>query len=213
MNSYENINIEKKTNYTLTNNNDPFKEVFDNRFDNSIQIIDKNDFILIFQVKNIENKIPEVTDKNFKNFILRKLVEKDKFDFNKKIFDKINSKKFTEADFENISRDKSLFKNIQLNSVKDNNFFEINSVEYMYSLPEKSFLLASDEKGKVYLAKIDKIKTQNIDIKKKDFDSYYNKTQEKFKSDVFSTYDLYLNDKYNVKIYSRKIERLRNYFK
>ena len=213
LNSYENINIEKKINYTLTDNDDSFKEVFNNRFDNGIQIVDKNDFILIFQVKNIENKIPEVTDKNFKNFILTKLVEKEKFDFNKKIFDKINANKFSDADFENVSSNKSLFKNIELNSVKDNNFFEINSVEYIYSLPEKSFLLASDEKGKIYLAKINKIKTQNIDNKKKDFDTYYNKTHEKLKSDVFSTYDLYLNKKYNVKIYSRTIERLRNYFK
>ncbi len=213
LNSYENINIEKKLNYTLTNNDDSFKEVFNNRFDNGIQIVDKNDFILIFQVKNVENKIPEVTDKNFKNFILTKLVEKEKFDFNKKIFDKINLNKFSDADFENLSSNKSLFKNIELNSVKDNNFFEINSVEYIYSLPEKSFLLASDEKGKIYLAKINKIKTQNIDNKKKDFDTYYVKTHEKLKNDVFSTYDLYLNDKYNVKIYSRTIERLRNYFK
>ena len=170
-------------------------------------------YILLFQIKNIENKIPEITDKNFKNFILTSLVEKEKFDYNKKIFDKISANKFSDADFENISSDKSLFKNIQLNSVKDNNFFEINSIEYIYSLPEKSFLLASDEKDKIYLAKIDKIKTQNIDNKKKDFDTYYNKTHEKLKSDVFSTYDLYLNKKYNVKIYSRTIERLRNYFK
>ena len=213
LNNYENINVEKKTNYTLVNNDDPFKEVYDNRFDNGIQIVDKNDYILLFQVKNIENKIPEITDKNFKNFILTSLVEKEKFDYNKKIFDKISANKFSDADFENISSDKSLFKNIQLNSVKDNNFFEINSIEYIYSLPEKSFLLASDEKGKIYLAKIDKINSQNIDNKKKDFDTYYVKTHEKLKNDVFSTYDLYLNKKYNVKIYSRTIERLRNYFK
>ncbi len=213
LNSYENINIEKKTNYTLINNDDPFKEIYNNRFDNGIQIIDKNDFILLFQVKNIENKIPEITDKNFKNFILMSLVEKEKFDFNKKIFDKINTNEFSDADFEKISSDKSLFKSIELNSVKDNNFFDINSVEYMYSLSEKSFLLASDEKGKIYLAKVDKIKTLNIDNKKKGFDTYYDKTHEKLKSDVFSTYDLYLNNKYNVKIYSRTMERLRNYFK
>ena len=211
--NYENINIEKKTNYILMNNEDPFKEIYDNRFDNGIQIIDMNDYILLFQVKNIENKVPEITDKNFKDFILTTLVEKEKFDFNKKIFDKINTNKYSDVEFESISSDKSLYKNIQLNSVKDNNFFEINSVEYIYSLPEKSFLLASDEKGKIYLAKINKIKTQNIDDKKKDFNNYYNKTHEKLKSDVFSTYDLYLNNKYNVKIYSRTIERLRNYFK
>ena len=132
LNNYENINVEKKTNYTLVNNDDPFKEVYDNRFDNGIQIVDKNDYILLFQVKNTENKIPEITDKNFKNFILTSLVEKEKFDYNKKIFDKISANKFSDADFENISSDKSLFKNIQLNSVKDNNFFEINSIEYIY---------------------------------------------------------------------------------
>ena len=213
LNDYENINIEEEINYNLINSDDPFKEIYDNRFDSGIQIIDKNDYILLFQVKNIENKIPEKTDESFRNFILKSIVEKEKFDYNKKIFEKINANKFSDADFENISSDKSLFKNIELNSVKDNNFFNINSVEYIYSHPEKSFLLTSDEKGKIYLAKIDKIKTKNIDTKEKDFDTYHNKTQEKLKSDIFSTYDLYLNNKYNVKIYSRTIERLRNYFK
>ena len=37
LNNYENINIEKKTNYTLTNNDDSFKEVFD-KIENNIQI-------------------------------------------------------------------------------------------------------------------------------------------------------------------------------
>ncbi|MFL2853590.1 MAG: SurA N-terminal domain-containing protein [Candidatus Pelagibacter sp.] len=213
LNNYENINIDKKINYTLVNNDDPFKEIYENRFDSGIQIMDKNDYILLFQINNIENKIPEKTDESFRNFILTSIVEKEKFDYNKKIFEKINTNKFSDTDFENISNDKSLFKNIKLNSVKDNNFFNINSVEYIYSLPEKSFLLTSDEKGKIYLAKIDKIITKNIDNKKKDFDAYHDKTQEKLKSDIFSTYDLYLNNKYNVKIYSRTIERLRNYFK
>ena len=119
LNNYENINIEKKINYTLINNDDPFKEIYDNRFDSGIQLIDKNDYILLFQVKNIENKIPEKTDEIFRNFILTSIVEKEKFEYNKKIFEKINANKFLDADFENISSDKSLFKNIELNSVKD----------------------------------------------------------------------------------------------
>ena len=213
LNSYQNINIKNKVNYTLINNDDPFKEIYDNRFDSGIQLMDKNDYILLFQVKNIENKIPEKTDEIFRNFVLTSIVEKEKYEYNKKIFEKINANKFLDADFENISSDKSLFKNIELNSIKDNNFFNINSVEYIYSLPEKSYLLTSDEKGKIYLAKIDKIKTKSIDNKKKNFDIYLSKTQEKLKSDILSSYDLYLNNKYNVKIYSRTIERLRNYFK
>ena len=36
LNNYENINIEKKINYTLIDNDDHFKEIYDNRFDNGI---------------------------------------------------------------------------------------------------------------------------------------------------------------------------------
>ena len=68
-------------------------------------------------------------------------------------------------------------------------------------------------KQNILTPEYDVIKIKDIDTKKKDFDTYHNKIQEKIKSDIFSTYDLYLNNKYNVKIYSRTIERLKNYFK
>ena len=44
--------------------------------------------------------------------------------------------------------------NLQLKSIKDNNKFEINAVELLYSLPLNSFTLINDEKNNIYLAKI-----------------------------------------------------------
>ena len=43
---------------------------------------------------------------------------------------------------------------LKLNSIRDNNKFEINSVEMLYSLPVNSFTLISDENDDIYLAKI-----------------------------------------------------------
>ena len=41
---------------------------------------------------------------------------------------------------------KNLIQNTKLNSIKDNKKFEINSVKILYSLPENSFTLISDDK-------------------------------------------------------------------
>ena len=49
---------------------------------------------------------------------------------------------------------KNKIENINLNSIKDNNKFDINAVEILYSLPINSFTLINDEKGEIYLAKI-----------------------------------------------------------
>ena len=44
-----------------------------------------------------------------------------------------------------------------LNSIKDNNKFDINAVELLYSLPLNSFTLINDENNQIYLAKVKKL--------------------------------------------------------
>ena len=78
--------------------------------------------------------------------------QKNKFDFNKGLLEKIQNKEFTENDFLNLGKDQ--IKSIKLNSIKDNNTFEINSVQILYSLPSNSFTLINDENDNIYLAKI-----------------------------------------------------------
>ena len=38
------------------------------------------------------------------------------------------------------------FKKVQIKSIRDNNTFEINSVELIYSMPVNSFMLVTDDK-------------------------------------------------------------------
>ena len=48
-------------------------------------------------------------------------------------------------------RDRDKIQAINLNSVRDNKKFDINAVEVLYSLPEKSFTLINDEKNNNYI--------------------------------------------------------------
>ena len=91
-------------------------------------------------------------------------------------------------------------------------FFEINSVEILYSIPVNSFTLISDEKNNIYLAKIKKIQIQNAAIKDKKFEEYNLKQNTKNKNSILKTYDLLLNKKYNVVMNQKTIERVKNFF-
>ena len=71
------------------------------------------------------------------------LYQKNKFDYNQKLFLKIFDKKFNENDFNNHVKDKNKYKKSKIKSVKDNNIFEINSIKLIYSMPVESFLTVS----------------------------------------------------------------------
>ena len=80
------------------------------------------------------------------------VAQKDKFEYNRKLLEKIKNKKFDNSDFSKMGQ--NMIETIKLNSIRDNNKFEINSVQILYSIPINSFTLINDEKNNIYLAKI-----------------------------------------------------------
>ena len=102
---------------------------------------------------------------------------------------------------------------LSLNSIKDNNKFEIDAVELLYSLPINSFTLVNDSKGNIYLVKIKDIKDQNFDINNENYKKYVNEQNTNNKNSILKSYDLFLNKKYNVVLNQKTIERVKNFFK
>ena len=51
---------------------------------NLINLIDNNDHYLLFKITNIENKLPDVNSKQFRDEIIVDLKNQFKFEFNKK---------------------------------------------------------------------------------------------------------------------------------
>ena len=82
----------------------------------------------------------------------------------------------------------------------------------IYSLPEKSFTLGSDELENIYLIKI--VKINNEDIKKNSvkFKKFNDQGKTKLRDQMYSSYDISLNNKYKVKINEKTLERVKNYF-
>ena len=192
-----------------TNKSEIEKKIFEIR-NIKIDIIENGDDYILYNILNTEQRKPNLTDNQTKNEILQLVMQKNKFDYNKELLKKIRSRKFDEKEFTNLGQDK--IETILLTSIKDNKKFDIKSVELLYSLPINSFTLISDVENRIYLTKIKKIKKKIINIETDDYKKYINKQNSNSKNNILKSYDRFLNDKYNVVINEKTIDRVKNFF-
>ena len=152
--------------------------------------------MIIFFIKYITlTKEPDLSDASTKEEIVELIDQKNKFEYNRDLLKRISEKKFKDDDFLKIGKEK--IETIELNSKRDNKKFEINAVEILYSLPENSFTLINDENGAIYLAKVKKFTNEPIE-KNTQLKEYMVKQNSDMKNTMLKSYDIYLNDKYEL---------------
>ena len=209
-----NLKLDKISNFVLNDNSDEIlEEIYSKRNQDKLQLIDKNDYYLIFEISNINKKIPNQSNKDFIKSVKKNVILKKKFEFNKELYEKIDEKLFNDDEFIKISKDKNNIKAITLKNLNDINFFDSESVELIYTLPNKSFTLVTGETNKVYLTKIKDIYYSKIDKNDNNISEYSTKSNNDIINNIYTSYDLSLNTKYNVKIFNQTIERVKNYFR
>ena len=98
---------------------------------------------------------------------------------------------------------------ITLNSIKDAEKFDTNSIKLLYSLPEKSFALIY-ENNNIYLAKIKSF--INVQFDNDNYKNIANEQKTNTKQRLLKSYDDLLNDKYKVTLNKKTIQRVKNYF-
>ena len=189
------------------NNNEIERKIFELKNIEFDIFENKNDFIL-YRINKSEDRAPDVNDIELKTEVLELIYQKNKFEYNSELFKKISNKSFNSNEFIEMGGEK--IKSLTLSSIKDNKKFEVNAVELLYSLPINSYTLINDEEKNVYLAKIKNAK--NLSIDKLDYEKYENKQNSNNKNSILKSYDLLLNQKYEVVLNNKTIERVRNFF-
>ena len=208
------MKIEVVSNFNNEMDSDEFlQEIYSKRKEDKTQIIDKNDFYLLYEISNVKKILPDLNDLNFIERVKNQLVIKQKIDYNKKLFKKIQDKKFSNAEFLNIAKNESNIKKLKINSSNFDETFSRESVELLYSLPKKSFVLIADKNNDVYLSKISNINTSMLNKDADKVNEYKLKSNSQVMGEIYSTYDLSLSKKYNVKLFNSTIERIKNNFR
>ena len=140
------------------------------------------------------------------------LFEKNKYEYNKNLLLKIQNQNFDNYDFIRLVDNKDLIKETKINSLNDNNLFTSDSIKLLYSLSKNNFLLIGDKDKNIYLAKIEKILSNDLSDKN-DLSDYTIKANIQIKNDLYSSYDYLINDKYKITINQNTLERIKNYFR
>ena len=205
-----NINTTKVEDYKYSDtSNNIQKKIYEVR-NNDFDIFEEGENYIIYKIESLKKKKPNLNDNQIRKEIIELVVQKNKFDYNKNILEKIKNDKFTKQDFLELGKDQ--IQSLKFSSIKDNNKFEINSVQMLYSLPLDSITLINDDNKNIYLAKINNYDEINIEMNSEDFEKFSNKENMEIRNNILKSYDLLINQKYNVDINQVAINNVKNLF-
>ena len=191
------------------------KEIVENKIYNSrkdkIGILEEGGTFIFYQIDNIQSKLPNLDNSKFAKQIKNLLFQREKFEFNKNILDRLDNKEFNEKSFNELGNGN--IETIQLNSIKDINKFEINSVKILYAMPINTFTMIADKDDNVFVAKIISIEDINFSENSKNFKTISNEASAENRNELLKSYDYLLNDKYKVTINEKTLDRVKNYFR
>lgn len=209
-----NLDIKEEVKYSdLEKNKIYFSEIYKNRNGEKIQIIEYDEFYLLYEINKIEKLLPQTGNKEFRDKVVEKLKNLEKFNYNKEILQKIESKNFFDSDFIKIAKNEENISSAQINSIDDSTLFNVDSLNLLYTIPENDFLLIVDNNMNVYLTKVIDFEYNNFNEQSEEFNKSSIKSKFILKNYISMTYDDYINSKYDVNIFNNTIDRLKNYFK
>ena len=203
-----------KENFQIISSNQSeefYNKIYQNSDSKKLTLLEENDFYVLYEITKSEKVLPNVKNEEFNNNVKKMLFNNLKYKFNNDLLAKINEGKFNQNDFEKLSNNND--STLIINSIKDNQVFTADSIKFLYSKSKNNFALIADNEKNIYLAKIIDIFYKDISKNSEDFSLYKNQTNEKIRDTIYDTYDLYINQKYTIKVNEKTLERVKNYFR
>ena len=209
-----NIRKTKKDGIIIENLSDElFNEIFKISQKNLPRFINLENKFYIVEVVNQENMFLTLDDENLKKTIKTQIDIMNKVTENKKIIDEIDNKKFTKINMNKLaSKNNIKVENLNINGLNDDRVLSKDIVQKIYNHSENEIFLVTDNLFKKnYLVNIDKdIPSKNTN--KEDIKKYSSKANAEYVSNIYKSYDRYINTKYKIDINEKVLERLKSSF-
>ena len=192
---------------TKKNNED---KIYSNRAI-ELDIIENGDNFILYSIEDKYNRSPDISDITTRNEIAELLYQKNMFDFNRSVLEEIQNKTFNDIKFNEMGEDK--INDLSLTSINDVEKFEKNSINMLYTLPANSFTLVNDKDNKIYLVKIINSKNNSFNENDESYIKFVKDQNTNNRKNILQSYDQLLNNKYQVELNQKTIDRVKNYFK
>jgi len=209
----ENINVDVNNinEFAPDENTSTNEKLIYSKKSSKLDIFESGDNYILYNIENEYDRSPDLNDEIIKSEIVELIYQKGKFDYNRKIIEEIQSDGLNESKFIELSSGK--IQNGSINSISDDGLFEINSIKMLYSLPQNSFALVNNTNNQIFLVKIKDINKNTINKQGEEYKGFVNSQNTNYRKGILQSYDTLLNNKYQVQLNQKTIDRIKNYFK
>ena len=205
-----NVDIIEVNEFAPSSNKQINEDLIYSKKASKIDLIENGDNFLLYNIDNQYDRAPDLNDEIIKGEIVELIYQKGKFDYNREIIEEIQKKKFDNSKFEELAGLNKKYSSI--NSIEDDKLIDINSVKMLYALPVNSFALVNKE-DKIYLVKITGTNKNSFNKTDEKYLKFVNSENTNNRKSILQSYDQLLNDKYQVQLNQKTIDRVKNYFK
>jgi peptidyl-prolyl cis-trans isomerase D len=209
----ENINVDVNNinEFAPDENTSTNEKLIYSKKSSKLDIFESGDNYILYNIENEYDRSPDLNDEVVKSEIVELIYQKGKFDYNRKIIEEIQNDGFNESKFIELSSGK--IQTGSINSISDDGLFEINSIKMLYSLPQNSFALVNNTNNQIFLVKIKDINKNTINKQGEEYKGFVNSQNTNNRKNILQSYDTLLNNKYQVQLNQKTIDRIKNYFK
>ncbi|WP_440634094.1 SurA N-terminal domain-containing protein [Candidatus Pelagibacter sp. HIMB1485] len=209
----ENINVDVNNinEFAPDENTSTNEKLIYSKKSSKLDIFESGDNYILYNIENEYDRSPDLNDEIVKSEIVELIYQKGKFDYNRKIIEEIQNDGFNESKFIELSSGK--IQTGSINSINDDGLFEVNSIKMLYSLPQNSFALVNNTNNQIFLVKIKDINKNTINKQGEEYKGFVNSQNTNNRKSILQSYDTLLNNKYQVQLNQKTIDRIKNYFK
>ena len=206
-----NLTSKSYSNFSPIEENQSIENIVYSLRANKFDLVENGNEYILYNISKTDGKTPDISDDLVKNDILELIFQKNKFDFNRDLIEKIQNQEFKNNTFLEMSKNLSEIKTV--NSIEDDSLFNINSIKLLYNLPSNSFTLINDDNNNIFLAKILNFEIKKLNNNQVSYKRYLESQTTYNRNTILKSYDVFLNEKYKVDLNQQTIDRVKNYFK
>ena len=197
--------------FAPSSNKKVYEDLIYSKKSTKLDLIESGDDFLLYNIKKEYDRTPDLNDQSMKSEIIDLIYQKGKFDYNRKLLEEIQNNEFNNTKFEELSKLDTRF--MRINSIKDDDVFEINSVKLLYSLPVNSFTLVYNSENQIFLVKITGSNNNQFNKSDNNYLEFVKNVNTNNRKNILQTYEQLMNTKFKVQLNQKTLDRVKNYFK
>jgi len=188
-----------------------FNRIFENKI-NTPEIINLSNKYYLAEISIVKDVVKNIKDSKVQKAIESEIRFSKKLEVNTEIVKKIAEKKFSLSEMENYAKKNELvLMDAKINSLKDNEVFQKGIIKRIFSTENNEINLITDtmltKNYLIYVEKTDYIKLDKSSDKYKKYEAI---AKLNISKDIYQNFDKGINNKYNVELNDRVIDRIKN---